>query len=463
MRRAVGTLAVAAVLAAGAGPAGAQLAFVSGNPPQGPGGDNNLVTLMAPQGIPIWYEDIQGLRLELCPGGDPNCISDPIEAGDPQSELLQLGAEGFYYVADAGVTLPNGGTASLRLNLETAFANEVIQPGDQVVFSRIRIRILGGLPNATYTFVHPYGTSLVADGVTVTEITTDELGNATVTEDVPPFIPGDWVGALSGTIGPNFLVAVDPPPPPGYIGNPLREQTVTGSTFPDPANPGQMANLFRITGPDGTVETNLFTVQGKICTVCGPNVAPVAVDDAAGTAAGTPVTIAVTANDLGGDPADPAFEAANDVPLNPASVAVATQPVNGTAQANLDGTVTYTPNPGFAGVDTFTYTVADFAGLVSAPATVTVTVERIEVARSVYRPKLTRWEIRGTSSIPGPGNQITVRAGSAGGPVIGVAEVGADGSWILQRDALVLPDGTRTVTLTSTIGATVAGVAVDLR
>jgi hypothetical protein len=36
-----------------------------------------------------------------------------------------------------------------------------------------------------------------------------------------------------------------------------------------------------------------------------------------------------------------------------------TQPANGTLVNNGDGTFTYTPNTGFTGVDTFTYTICD--------------------------------------------------------------------------------------------------------
>jgi hypothetical protein len=55
-----------------------------------------------------------------------------------------------------------------------------------------------------------------------------------------------------------------------------------------------------------------------------------------------------------------------------ASVAIATPPTNGTAVAS--GTsVTYAPNAGFAGNDSFTYTATN-AGGTSAPATVTITV-----------------------------------------------------------------------------------------
>lgn len=48
-------------------------------------------------------------------------------------------------------------------------------------------------------------------------------------------------------------------------------------------------------------------------------------------------------------------------------------PAHGTAVLNADGTVTYIPAPGFAGVDSFTYEVVDAEGNV-AMATITVTV-----------------------------------------------------------------------------------------
>jgi large repetitive protein len=67
----------------------------------------------------------------------------------------------------------------------------------------------------------------------------------------------------------------------------------------------------------------------------------------------------------------------NPITLNitggvPASVAVGTQATHGTATAS--GTsITYTPTPGYAGPDSFTYTATN-AGGTSAPATVTITV-----------------------------------------------------------------------------------------
>jgi hypothetical protein len=58
--------------------------------------------------------------------------------------------------------------------------------------------------------------------------------------------------------------------------------------------------------------------------------------------------------------------------LDPSTVVVLTQPADGTASANSDGTVTYIPANGFIGSDTFTYTVDDVNGKTSNAATVDV-------------------------------------------------------------------------------------------
>lgn len=69
---------------------------------------------------------------------------------------------------------------------------------------------------------------------------------------------------------------------------------------------------------------------------------------------------------------------ATNVPLTlsggaPTSLAIATPPVNGTAIVS-GTTITYQPNAGYAGPDSFTYTATNSGGA-SAPATVSVTVQ----------------------------------------------------------------------------------------
>lgn len=73
-------------------------------------------------------------------------------------------------------------------------------------------------------------------------------------------------------------------------------------------------------------------------------------DDEATTNADTPVTVDVLANDTYGD--EPVSLSDLDGPPT-----IETQPQNGTVAVNADGTITYTPNPGFTGTDTFEYRI----------------------------------------------------------------------------------------------------------
>jgi len=96
------------------------------------------------------------------------------------------------------------------------------------------------------------------------------------------------------------------------------------------------------------------------------NQPPIAVDDSATTNEDTPVIINIIENDID-----------TDGTIDPATVAIITNPAHGNVVINGDGTVTYTPASGFNGTDTFTYTVQDDDGATSNEATVTVTVSTI--------------------------------------------------------------------------------------
>ncbi|MBY5161740.1 Ig-like domain-containing protein [Salsipaludibacter albus] len=117
------------------------------------------------------------------------------------------------------------------------------------------------------------------------------------------------------------------------------------------------ADTFTYTATDATTVSAPATVT---VTVRAADEPPVAVDDTVTTWIDLARTIDVLANDA--DPED-----------QPLAVADLVQPAGGTAVVNPDQTITYTPSPGFAGVDTFTYR-ADDSVEVSPPATVTVTV-----------------------------------------------------------------------------------------
>ncbi len=76
------------------------------------------------------------------------------------------------------------------------------------------------------------------------------------------------------------------------------------------------------------------------------NLPPVAVDDVAQTPVNLPVTVPVLGNDT-----DPNGDVLTVVEIS--------DPANGTAILNPDGTVTYTPDTDFIGTDTLTYIITD--------------------------------------------------------------------------------------------------------
>lgn len=94
---------------------------------------------------------------------------------------------------------------------------------------------------------------------------------------------------------------------------------------------------------------------------------PVAVDDAAATPKGTPLTLALTGNDT-------------DADGDTLTVAGNTLAASGTVSCSA-GSCTYTPNPDFVGSDAFTYTISDGNdGTAAAEATITVTPPDIPAA-----------------------------------------------------------------------------------
>ncbi|WP_184075355.1 Ig-like domain-containing protein, partial [Sphingomonas prati] len=117
---------------------------------------------------------------------------------------------------------------------------------------------------------------------------------------------------------------------------------------------------YTISDGRGGTATSTVTV-----TVTPVNDAPVAVDDVATVTEDGTVVIAVLPND-------------SDVDGNPLTVTIATA-ARGTVTINADGTLSYTPNPDSAGVDTIVYTVSDGQGGTST-ARVTVTVEAVNDA-----------------------------------------------------------------------------------
>ncbi len=235
----------------------------------------------AATGYPIWVQDQNGLRLGLCPGGDPNCLA--VAPVTPFEQIIGFGGgEGFWWAADTAVGgPPPAPEASLVLAVEAAFGtvDGSAVDGFQWAFNRIRVRGSGLPIGVTCTVIHPFsapgGDPLVTGGPLdqrpgELNFTTDfgcvdgipalpcetrlpPLGYSIMATPIAPTPPSDpWGNAIS-----IFLTAVAPPAPVGYIGNPNVPQTVTGSPTGN--------NVFTVTCPPlAPLTTTQFLVQGKL-------------------------------------------------------------------------------------------------------------------------------------------------------------------------------------------------------
>ncbi len=163
-----------------------------------------------------------------------------------------------------------------------------------------------------------------------------------------PAVAGAPLATL-GPVAPNQAVAFD----------------VTGAIS------GNGVVSFAITSTSGN-QVKYYTKEGSVSPQLevntgsgGSNLPPVAVDDNAATQPGLPVIIDVAANDSDSDGS-----------VDPGTVSVLTPPASGSISnvSLLTGAVTYQPNLGFSGLDTFTYSILDNDVATSNTATVTVTV-----------------------------------------------------------------------------------------
>jgi hypothetical protein len=223
--------------------------------------------------FPQWYQDSDGQSLELCqsqalsPTGGYMCtlLPEPGQFDDLQPMVFPNNwpSELFWFMAEASI--PDAGNYGLEVYtaaVEAAFALEVPRVGDQQSFARIRIRATIPTPGR-YTVTHPYG----VDVFDVTAADIAERGGRraiNMTRDIGIGAPGVFSGALTGDVGP-FLKGPGYPYPgtnpetgeaEQFIGDPNVPSAVTGSPFD--------TNYVEISGPAGTIRTDLFSVSGKV-------------------------------------------------------------------------------------------------------------------------------------------------------------------------------------------------------
>ncbi len=145
----------------------------------------------------------------------------------------------------------------------------------------------------------------------------------------------------------------------------------SGSFMYQPNENFSGTDLFTYQAYDGQSYSNLTNVTITINPV---NDAPVAIDDEASMIINSSITINISSNDIDADDN-----------LDLSSISITQEPTNGTRTINGDGTITYTPNPGFTGVEILKYTISDTLGLVSNEATIRINVTfLLDVNQSMF-------------------------------------------------------------------------------
>ncbi|PWK86897.1 Calx-beta domain-containing protein [Lentzea atacamensis] len=151
------------------------------------------------------------------------------------------------------------------------------------------------------------------------------------------------------------------PPAEGTLG-PISGDSVTFTPAPDFS--GTTSFTYRAAdGGPATVAAHAMSNTATVTVTVIPNDPPVAVDDAFVVPAGTASAVAapgVLANDT-------------DADGDPLTAQLAAPAAHGAVDLAADGSFTYTPGPGFTGMDTFTYVASDGPDT-SSEATVTLSV-----------------------------------------------------------------------------------------
>ncbi len=261
--------------------------------------------------FPSWYQDRTGITLEFCSPTEAEldgtwCLLGTAEVPVPPEVFpANFFDEHFYFAAGAGMDTRSGGRALLVLAEEAAFASGSAQAGQQIVFSRIRVRLASAPVTGNYRFIHPYGEETIFANAGERIFFTEDIGidcapgkfDCSTTSRLGPFllpsaVPGGTeMRALTAEyptpdINPaHFGGTFTPTPHPGngkaYIADPSRIGPVTGSpvgTFADSTGAVRDHNIFRIEGPVGSglgtnpatgavvdwIETTGFSLMGRL-------------------------------------------------------------------------------------------------------------------------------------------------------------------------------------------------------
>jgi subtilisin family serine protease len=297
---------------------------------------------------------------------------------DPDGDILTVTS-----VAD-----PPRGSASINANGTLHYAPDANLNGDDT-FTYTISDGHGGSDSAAVT-VHVQPVQDAPDAVNDTATTAEDtaLDIAVLANDTDPDGDGLTVTAVANAVKGTASV------------------NLAGTVHFVPASNATGAASFQYTISDGHGGSDTASVAVTISPVNDP---PVALDDSATTISPNPVTISVLTNDT-------------DVEGSALSVAGVSDPPHGTAVANTNGTITYTPDAGYSGPDAFGYTASD-GSAVSNVATVSISVGSGPPPNPIHVG-----DLDGSSSTSGKTwtARVTIRIDNAAhGAVSGVVVTGA--------------------------------------
>ncbi len=230
---------------------------------------------------------------------------------------------------------------------------------------------------------------------------------------------GDAISILSSTSPSHGTVAQEAGYSPGYWRYTPTDPVWTGT------------DSFTYTISDGHGGTSTATVYLNVYTT---NQNPLAVTDTITTRADQSGSVNVLVND-----SDPNGDSL--------TVSAFTQPANGSVAIDSSGLATYTPNAGFFGSDSFTYTLVDGKGGTASGS----------VAVTVNPPPTVAVAVTGTSEGGTPGKVTFTRTGGLTGDILvgftvgGAAKPGSDytlsyGTLSGGSGAITMPGGSSSVT-----------------
>ncbi|RZK64642.1 MAG: tandem-95 repeat protein, partial [Pedobacter sp.] len=226
------------------------------------------------------------------------------------------------------------------------------------LFNSTVANLLGGSYVFRWTITNAAGCSTFSD-VTIQinrrPVAVNDIYSTSLNTDVTlPILENDTDPDGTTTIDPGSIVIKTNPANGTALIDP-----VSGNVIYRPNNGFTGSDSFTYTIKDYTgLESNIAIVT------IGISIKPIGSNDAAFTSTNANVVIPIKANDADG---------ANS------NIVLGTSPSNGNVVINPDGTVTYTPNTGFSGRDSFTYRLRKSSGNESDPITVTISVKPIGV------------------------------------------------------------------------------------